>query len=310
MTATASSYAPVASPAPAWRSILFVPATSDRFVESALRQPADALQIDLEDSVAPDQKAQARERVAAIADRFSQAGYGVVVRVNRAWRLLVRDLEASVRASVQAVTVPKVTDASMVRAVAEILLDLELAAGLQPGHTRIIAMIEDAQGLHHMADIACAHPRVQAIIVGAEDLAVSLQMSVADDGLYVPNVMAVAAARRAGVTPLGFIGSVADFKDEDEFRAKLERARRLGFEGTFCIHPKQVAIANSAFGPDPAEVSHARELLVEFDAQLAAGRAAFTFKGRMVDLPVVEQARVLVRRHEAVQRLELRRAPA
>lgn len=295
---------------PAWRSILFVPATSDRFVESALRQPADALQIDLEDSVAPDQKQMARQRVAAIADRFEKAGYDVVVRVNRAWRLLVRDLEASVRASVRAVTLPKVPDASMVRAVAEILLELETAAGLAPGHTRIVAMIEDAEGLHNMADIARAHPRLQAIIVGAEDLAVSMRMSVVDDGLYLPNVMAVAAARRAGVSPLGFVGSVADFKDEDEFRRKMERARRLGFEGTFCIHPKQVPIANAAFGPDPGEVEHARELLAEFDAQLAAGRAAFAFKGRMVDLPVVEQARVLVGRHEAVQRLARRHAPA
>lgn len=296
--------------APVWRSLLFVPATSDRFIESALRQPADALQIDLEDSVALDQKQFARERVAAIADRFAQAGYDVVVRVNRGWRLLVRDLEASVRASVRAVTLPKVPDASFVRAVAEILQELETAAGLAPGHTRIVAMIEDAEGLHNMADIARAHPRVQAIIVGAEDLAVSMRMSVADDGLYVPNVMAVAAARRAGVAPLGFIGSVADFKDEEEFRRKMERARRLGFEGTFCIHPRQVPIANSAFGPDPAEVEHARALLAEFDTQVAAGRAAFAFKGRMVDLPVVEQARGLVGRHEALQRLSRRNAPA
>lgn len=295
---------------PLWRSILFVPATSDRFIESALHQPADALQIDLEDSIGPDQKQLARERVAGVADRFAQAGYDVVVRVNRGWRLLVRDLEASVRASVRAITVPKVPDASMVRAVAEILQELELAAGLAAGHTRIIAMIEDAEGLHNMAEIARAHPRVQAIIVGAEDLAVSLQMSVDADGLYAPNVMAVAAARRAGVAPLGFIGSVADFKDEDEFRRKMERARRLGFEGTFCIHPRQVPIANAAFGPDLAEVDHARGLLAEFTAQVAAGRAAFAYKGRMVDLPVVAQARALVGRHEAVQRQSRRHAQA
>jgi citrate lyase subunit beta/citryl-CoA lyase len=299
---------PSTSAAPAWRSILFVPATNERFVESALRQPADALQIDLEDSIGPDQKDEARGRVAVIADRFEKAGYDVVVRVNRAWRLLVRDLEASIRASVRAVTVPKVPDAAMVRAVADILLELEMAAGLAPGHTRIIAMIEDAEGLHNMADIARAHPRVQAIIVGAEDLAVSMRMSVADDGLYVPNVMAVAAARRAGVAPLGFIGSVADFKDEDDFRLRMERARRMGFEGTFCIHPKQVPIANAAFAPDTGEVKHARELLAEFDAQLAAGRAAFAFKGRMVDLPVVEQARILMVRHDAVQRMAKQRA--
>src|SRR5690606_24376770 len=107
------------SPAlPSWRSLLFVPATSDRFVESALRQPADALQIDLEDSVAPDQKQLARERLPAIAAKFSQAGYGVVVRLNRPWRQLVRDMEAAVQPEVEAVCLPKVPDAAFVRAVA------------------------------------------------------------------------------------------------------------------------------------------------------------------------------------------------
>lgn len=291
-----------------WRSMLFVPAISDRFVESALRQPADALQMDLEDSVPPEQKEAARQRVPAIADRFAAAGHDVVVRVNRPWRLLVRDLECSVRASVRAVTLPKVPDASFVRSVAEILAELEAASGLPAGHTRIVAMIEDAEGLHHMADIAAAHPRVRGIIVGAEDLAVSLHMTVAEDGLYIPNVMAVAAARRAGVSPIGFVGSVADFADEDEFRRKVERARRLGFEGAFCIHPRQVPIVNAAFAPDPQEVRHAEELLAEFDRQLAAGRGAFAFKGRMVDLPVVAQARAVVARQQAVEALGRRHA--
>ena len=293
---------------PPWRSMLFVPATSDRFVESALRQPADALQIDLEDSVAPDQKVLARERLPAIADRFAAAGYDVVVRVNRPWRLLVRDLEAAVRPSVLAVSLPKVPDASMIRAVAEILRELEAAAGTAAGHTRIVAMVEDAEGLHNMAEIAAAHPRVHGIIVGAEDLAVSMRMAVDDDALYVPNVMAVAAARRAGVMPIGFVGSVADFADPEEFRRKIERARRLGFEGAFCIHPKQVPILNEAFAPNAREVEHAQALLAEFDRQVAGGRAAFAFKGRMVDLPVVDQARVVVARHEAIQRLERKRS--
>jgi citrate lyase subunit beta/citryl-CoA lyase len=290
-----------------WRSILFVPATNDRFIESAMHQPADALQIDLEDSVAPDQKELARERLPGIADRFSAAGYDVIVRVNRPWRQLVRDLEACVRPSVSAVTLPKVPDASAVRAAAEILSELESMAGMTVGHTRIIAMIEEAEGLHNMADIAAAHPRMQGIIVGAEDLAVSLRMAVDDDGLYVPNVMAVAAARRANIMPIGFIGSVADFSDEEQFRARIKRARRLGFEGAFCIHPKQVPILNEGFAPDLQEVTHAEALLAEFDLQVAQGRAAFSFKGRMVDLPVVEQARLLVARHEAVLRLNQRR---
>jgi citrate lyase subunit beta/citryl-CoA lyase len=110
------------------------------------------------------------------------------------------------------------------------------------------------------------------------------------------------------VSPIGFIGSVADFADEQEFRLKVERARGLGFEGAFCIHPKQVPIVNAAFAPDPEALKHAEDLLAEFDRQLAAGRAAFTFKGRMVDLPVVEQARMLVARAAAIRQLTDRRA--
>jgi len=285
---------------PVWRSMLFVPATSDRFVESALRQPADALQIDLEDSVAPEDKQLARERLPGIADRFRQAGYDVVVRVNRPWRHLVRDLEATVRASVAAVTLTKVPDASHVRAVAEILDDCEAQAGLPLGHTRIVAMVEDAEGLANMNDIARAHSRMCGLIIGAEDLAVSMRMAVDADGLYVPNVLAVAACRRAGIVPIGFVGSVADFADAGEFRARIRRARRLGFESAFCIHPRQVPIVNEEFAPQPDEVEHAEQLLEEFERQKRAGRAACTFKGRMVDLPVVLQARQLLERHRAL----------
>jgi len=285
---------------PVWRSILFVPAVSDRFVESALKGSADALQIDLEDSVGPAQKDEARTRVAAIADRFAAAGRDVTVRVNRPWRMLVRDLEATVRGSVKAIAMPKVPDASFVRELAEVLAGLERERGLPVGHTRIITMVEDAQGLAHLDDIAAAHSRVVGQIIGGEDLAASLGSTVDDDAMYVPNVQNVRAARRAGVLPIGFIGSVADYRDPDAFRARIVRARRLGFEGAFCIHPSQVVICNAGFAPDPAEVVAAREMLEAFEREVGAGRAAFEWKGRMVDLPIVERARAVLRRQQAI----------
>lgn len=286
---------------PVWRSILFVPAISDRFVDSALRQPADVLQIDLEDSVGPTQKEEARARVPAIADRFAQAGRDVIVRVNRPWRLLVRDLEAVVRPSVMAVSLPKVPDASFILGVAEVLAEVEAERGIAHGHTRIVAMVEDAQGLSAINEIAAAHPRVVGLIVGAEDLAVSMRMAVDDDGLYMPNLMAVMAARRAGILPLGFIGSVADYKDIEAFRRRVERARRLGFEGAFCVHPTQVPVLNEAFAPTEAEVAHAQSVVAAFEAQLGSGRAAFSHEGRMVDLPVVEQCRQVLKRVAAIE---------
>jgi citrate lyase subunit beta/citryl-CoA lyase len=292
---------PSTAPLPVWRSILFIPAVNDRFIESALKQNADVLQIDLEDSVGPTQKDMARDRAGAIADRFAAAGRDVTVRVNRPWRLLIRDLEAVVRPSVLAIALPKVPDAAYVLSVCEILDELEHERGMTKGHTRIIAMVEDPQGLTAMNEIAAAHSRLVGLIVGAEDLATSLHMAVSEDGLYLPNVLAVAAARRAGILPIGFIGSVADFKDSDAFRARIQRARILGFESAFCVHPSQVTILNEEFAPSESEVTHAQAVVTAFEAQAALGKAAFSFQGRMVDLPVVDQARQIIRRHAAVQ---------
>lgn len=292
-----------------WRSILFVPASNDRFIESATRRPADVLQIDLEDSVAPPDKAEARGRVRDIARRFRAAGYDVTVRINRPWRLAVPDIEAAVCADVAALTLPKVPDASYIRSIAEILDECEAEQGMEIGHSRLIAMVEDAQGLSNMNAIAAAHPRVCGMIVGAEDLAATMRMAVCEDSLYVPNVMAVTACRQAGILPIGFVGSVADFNDEDAFRATIRRARRLGFDAAFCIHPRQVDIVNEAFAPGSDEVQFATELLSTFEEQMRQGKAACTFRGRMVDLPVVQQARQLLARHEALRQRDVRRRP-
>lgn len=283
----------------AWRSMLFVPIINDRFVQSALRQPADAIQLDLEDSIALEQKAQARELVASVAARCHEQGKDVIVRVNRPWRHLVRDIEASVGPHVKALTLPKVPNAAFVQAVAEIIDELEIEQGMAPGTTRLIAMVEDAEGLHNMNDIAAAHPRLCGLIVGAEDLAVSMQMAVTADTLYMPNVLAVAACRRAGIAPIGFVGSVADFADREAFQKTVERGAALGFEGAFCIHPAQVAIANAAFSPSRAEVERARKLIAAFKEEEAKGRSACTFEGRMVDAPVVKQAQRIVKKGEA-----------
>jgi citrate lyase subunit beta/citryl-CoA lyase len=285
---------------PVWRSILFVPAISERFVESALRQPADALQIDLEDSIGPEDKERARAAAPTVARRFADTGRDVIVRVNRSWRALLRDLEAVVDPAVKAVTLPKVPNAGHIRAVSEVLTEVERERGLTTGHTRIVAMIEGADGLGCIDEIAAADPRIVALIIGAEDLAVDMQMAVDDDTLYLPNLMAVMASRRAGIIPLGFVGSVADYADLQAFRARIRRARRLGFEGGFCVHPHQVPIMNEEYAPQPEEVTRARALCAAFDQAKAQGRGAFSFEGRMVDLPVVEQARMLLARAEKI----------
>lgn len=290
-----------------WRSMLFVPANSDKFLQSALKRNADAIQLDLEDACPPDLKAATRERIGELAQTCADAGFDVIVRVNRPWRLLLRDLEACVHPAIKALTLPKVPDGSFIRSVAEVLAEVEQEKGLPVGHTQLIAMVEDADGLANMDDIAKSHARVYGMIVGAEDLAVSLRMAVDADGLYVPNVMAVAACRRAGIVPIGFVGSVADFADQEKFKQTVQRAARLGFEGAFCIHPSQVEPANEAFSPDPKAVERARALIATFEQARAANQATCTFEGRMVDAPVVAQAQLLIERDNALQALVSRR---
>jgi len=293
-----------------WRSMLFVPANSEKFLQSALKRNADAIQLDLEDACPPDLKAATRNNIGALAKQCADAGFDVIVRVNRPWRLLVRDLEACVDSHVKALTLPKVPDGSFVRSVAEVLAEVEQEKGLPIGHTQLIAMVEDADGLANMDDIARAHPRLYGMIVGAEDLAVSMRMAVDTDSLYVPNVMAVAACRRAGIVPIGFVGSVADFADQEKFKQTVQRAARLGFEGAFCIHPSQIEAANEAFSPDTAAVDRARALVATFEQARAAHQATCTFEGRMVDAPVVAQAQLLIERDDAIKAMLARRQTA
>lgn len=280
-----------------WRSMLFVPVTNPRFVASAKKpNAADALQLDLEDSVALADKQQARDAVVGLSQELQKLGKQVLVRVNRPWRELIRDLEACCWPSVQALTLPKVPNAGFVQSVAEVLDELELERGMTPGHMRLIVMIEDAQALLEMQSIAKAHTRIIGMIVGAEDLAVSMHMKVSPDSLYVPNIMAVAACRSAGIAPIGFIGSVADFADQEAFKQTVQRAAALGFEGAFCIHPSQVPSANTAFAPDADALERARALIASDEQARAQGLMTFRFEGRMVDAPVVAQARQLVAR--------------
>ncbi|HUZ64539.1 MAG TPA: CoA ester lyase [Acetobacteraceae bacterium] len=286
---------------PIWRSMLFVPVTVERFVAGAARRNADAIILDLEDSIPPAEKARAREMVAQAVLRVGAGGADVVVRVNRPWRLLVRDLEAAISPAVVALMLPKIESADHLRLIAETVAEIEMERGIACGHTRLIAMLETPGSIFRAEAIARAHPRLVALTVGSEDLAQAVGMAPEADGLLFPKQQAIFAARAAGILPLGFLGTVADFADLDRFRATIERSRRLGFTGASVIHPGQIPILNEAFRPQPAEVEHARRLIAAYDTAMAAGRGAATFEGRMIDVPVVRRAQDTLARHEAIE---------
>jgi citrate lyase subunit beta/citryl-CoA lyase len=291
---------------PVWRSMLFVPVTQRRFVDGAARRGADAIILDLEDSIAPSEKERARTLVPEAAAVVSKGGADVVVRLNRPLRMTVRDLEAAIGPGVQAVALPKAESADHVRLVAEIIDEIEAERGLPPGATKMLAMVETAAAFFRIAEIARAHPRLVGLNLGAEDFALSAGILPEAEGLTMPKQMCVFAARAAGIMPLGFIGTVAEFHDLDGFRETVRRSHRLGFVGASVIHPSQIQILNEEFRPSRDEVDHARRVLAAYDEALARGVGAVTVDGKMIDVPVVERARLLVEREAAIAAREER----
>ncbi len=285
---------------PLWRSLLFVPVTNPRFVEKSANAGADAVILDLEDSIPVAEKPRARTLLAAAARKAAGGGAAIVVRVNRPWRSLVADLEAAVIAGIAALMLPKIESAEQVEAIAEIIAELEDERGLPPGKIGLIPMIETARGLFRAEAIARSDARIIALTLGAEDFALSLGMEPEAEGLFYPKQQMIIAARAAGIVPLGFLGSVADFTDLAAFRATLRRSRRLGFLGASAIHPAQIAVINEEYAPSAAEIDRAARLLAAYDAGVAAGKGAVAFEGKMIDAPVVARARQTLARAAAI----------
>src|SRR2546423_4119107 len=285
---------------PVWRSLLFVPVTQRRFVDGAARRGADAIILGLEDSVAASEKARARTLVREAAEIVSRGGADVVVRWNRPMRMTVRDLEAVIGPGVHAVALPKAESADHVQLVAEIVDELEAERGMTLGTTKMLAMVETASAFFHIAEIAKASPRLVGLHLGAEDFALSAGMLPEAEGLFMPKQVCVFAARAAGIMPLGFVGTVAEFHDLDGFRQTVRRSRRIGFLGGSVIHPTQVAILNEEFRPGAAEIDHASRVVAAYDKALAEGIGAVTVDGKMIDVPVVERAKLLLAREPAI----------
>jgi citrate lyase subunit beta/citryl-CoA lyase len=287
---------PVRPDLPTWRSLLFVPVTKENFVVKAHTRGADAIILDLEDSIAPAEKDAARRALPAAVKTVAQGGADVVVRINRPMEMAVVDIAAAVLPGVSALMLPKVMGPEHVKLLSEVVTAREAATGLRAGSVRFIAIVETPEALAALGAIAASDPRVVALGIGAEDLATELGGAPTGDALYVYAMLVVAAARAAGVLPLGSVGRFADFSDLDGYRESLRRSRGLGFACAACIHPAHVPIINEEYGVSPAEADRARRLIAAFEQAVAAGQGAVAFEGAMIDLPVVERARRLLAR--------------
>ncbi len=286
---------------PCWRSMLFVPVNVEKFVNTGADRGADAIILDLEDSIAPSQKERARTLIADAIPRVARNGADVLVRVNRPWRLLVRDVEAAVIPGIAALMLTKVDSPEHVQAVAEMVDELEPERGLPSGKIAFVALVETAAGYFRLAAIAKSHPRLVGISLGTEDFTASTGMMPDADRLLFPKQQTVFAARAAGIMPLGFVGSIADFRDQEAFRAIVRRSKRLGFVGASGIHPLQIPVLNEEFAPTATEVDRAERMVAAYDDAYAKGLGAVQFEGAMIDVPVVERARTVLKLAAAIR---------
>jgi citrate lyase subunit beta/citryl-CoA lyase len=272
------------------RSLLFVPADSERFVAKAHERGADVIILDLEDGVAPAAKDAARAALAAAVPTVSRGGAQAFVRVNVAPDRLEADVAAAFHAGAAALLLPKASVA-LVRQVTDQLDALERQAARA---MLLVPVMEDPGAVLDARAIAQASPRVLALICGGEDLATSMGAEPTPQTLHVPKLLVHLAAKAAGVLSIGLLRSIAEYQDLPGVAEAAREARRHGFDGATCVHPSVVAALNQAFTPDAHERDRARRLVDAFDAARAQGRAAFAFEGVMVDAPAVARARLLL----------------
>jgi citrate lyase subunit beta/citryl-CoA lyase len=217
------------------------------------------------------------------------------------------DLEAAIGPRVKALAVTKVDSADHIKLIAEVVSELEAERGMAVGTTQLTAMIETPDAWFQMREIAKADRRIVALTLGGEDFALTMGMLPTAEALLMPKQQLAIAARAAGILPLGFIGTVADYKDLDAFRETIRRSRRLGFRGASVIHPSQVQILNEEFAPGADEVASAERIVAAYDAAVAAGRGSISVDGKMIDVPVVLRAQELLAIHAAIREREARK---
>jgi len=297
------------------RSMLFVPAARWNMIEKAAASGApsgpDAVCLDLEDAVPPDEKASAR---ANIVRAFQTLDFGHRLRMFRingletpfAYRDLI-DVVEPAGAHIDLVMLPKAARASDVTFVETLLRQIGA------GHIGIEAQIETAAGFLYAREIAESSPRLEALIFGPGDYSASMQMPSASigeadahDALYpghrwhavMHNI--VAAARANGLRAMD--GPYAAFRDAAGFERSCRLARAMGFDGKQCIHPCQIETANAVFGPTAEEVAHAQRVVAAYNAAVTEGRGAVSLDGRMIDAANIRMAEVILERATKIGR--------
>lgn len=270
-----------------YRSVLYIPAANSRAMEKAQNLGADAIIFDLEDAVAPAEKVGARGLLA----QALQADYGArrrIVRINGLDTEWGSDDALAFAVGADAVLIPKVSAPA----------DLDRVAALIPD-TPLWAMMETAQGMLNASAIA-AHPRLEGMVMGTNDLAKEMNARFRADRLPMQAGLGLCLLAAKAHGKIIVDGVFNAFKDDEGLRFECEQGRDLGFDGKTLIHPAQLAIANEVFAPSAAEVEISRRHIAAYDAAIAEGKAVAVVDGRIVENLHVETARATLARAEAI----------
>ena len=282
------------------RAAHFVPGANEKMLDKSLRTNADALILDLEDAVTPENKDSARTTVAGWLHDIDFGRKERVVRVNplnSPW--CERDIEETMINPPDSYLVPKVNNANEVAQIDELIGEHELANNHSQGQVKLLILgTETPQGLLNIGELA-ANPRVDALTWGAEDLsaAIGSRANREVDGSYLPifeyaRLMCLLGATAWEKQPLDTV--FVDFNDPEGLRSECLASAAMGYTGKITIHPNQIDIVNESFTPSNEDLEEARELLELFAENQAQGLMAFSFKGQMVDVPHLTRARKIV----------------
>jgi citrate lyase subunit beta/citryl-CoA lyase len=265
------------------RSVLYMPGANDRALEKAKALPADAVILDLEDSVAPEAKVQARERVCAAV---REGGYGrreLVIRTNALETIWgATDLLAAAEAAPDAILIPKVAHPGDIISAAKILKSVNA-----PERTRLWAMMETPQAILYAREIAAVamdpENRLECFVLGTNDLLKESRARALDNRFAIVPWLAltIVAARAFGIDIID--GVYNDFKDEEGFRKECEHGRTLGMDGKTLIHPSQVGPCNEVFTPTDDEVEWSRKIIDAFSQPVNSQKGVITVEGKMVE---------------------------
>ena len=283
------------------RSWLFVPGNRDRMIAKAASVGADVVMFDLEDSVPPEEKANALGKVSRhLARQPTSSTRGdtkpaAFVRVNRAeGEGLAAQLGPVVRGGLVGICIPKVESPGDIATVSDMLTEFELKASLPAGSIWVQPIIETAIGLLHAEQIAGCDTRVLALAFGAEDFALDMGIDRLDAAAELDQARwhVSVAARAAGVLAVDCVYPRID--DEDGLIQETTRAKQMGYQGKLIIHPRQIEAVHSAFAPTRREIEDAQHTVEAYEAARLEGKGVTALDGRMIDEPVVERARRLL----------------